>query len=73
ITKDQIQNKSKEDIFVKISAVVQVTWMIIQVVTRATKGLPIYQLQIAACSFAGCSLITYILWWNKPKIYKYNN
>ncbi|CZR54221.1 uncharacterized protein PAC_04104 [Phialocephala subalpina] len=67
INKDQIQDKSKEDFFVKISAVVQITWLIIQVTTRANKGLPISQLEIATCSFAGCSLVTCMLWWNKPR------
>ncbi|KAL2075135.1 hypothetical protein VTL71DRAFT_77 [Oculimacula yallundae] len=52
---------------VKLTAVLQVTWMVVQVLVRAARGLPISQLEITACAFAACTFVTYVLWWNKPQ------
>ncbi|KAF4632076.1 hypothetical protein G7Y89_g6053 [Cudoniella acicularis] len=65
--KDQILDKSKGDFFAKTTAIVQVTWMAIQVIERAYQGLPISQLEVTACAFAATTIITYLLWWKKPQ------
>ncbi|KAF4620084.1 hypothetical protein G7Y89_g14738 [Cudoniella acicularis] len=61
----EIVDKSKGDSFAKGAAILQVSWMIVQVIVRATKGLPITQLEITACAFAAITFLTYILYWKK--------
>lgn len=67
IRASQINDMSKGDFFAKAAAVAQVSWMVIQVVARGAKGLPITQLEITACAFAATTFITYVLWWEKPQ------
>ncbi|PVH68911.1 hypothetical protein DL98DRAFT_627796 [Cadophora sp. DSE1049] len=67
ITKDQIMDKGKGDFIVKLTAILQVFWMLIQVIVRAARGLPISRLEVTACAFAACASVTYVLWWNKPQ------
>ena len=64
---EEIEDKSKGDSFVKGAAVIQVVWLLIQVITRAFKGLPISQLEIMVVAFSTCSFITYMLCWLKPQ------
>lgn len=67
ISEAHIQDKSKSDFFVKATAVVQVLWLVVQVISRAAKHLPISQLEIAVIAFSACALITYALNWSKPQ------
>ena len=67
ITEHEIKDKSKGDFIVKATAVVQVSWLVIQVVLRATRSLPVSQLEITACAFAACTFLTYGIWWSKPQ------
>lgn len=67
IRANQINDMSKGDFFAKIVAVAQVTWMVMQVTVRWTKGLRITQLEITGCAFAATTFITYVLWWEKPQ------
>ena len=67
IRAEEIEDKSKGDSFVKGAAVVQVLWLLIQIITRAFKGLPVSQLEIMVVAFSVCSFITYILCWSKPQ------
>jgi hypothetical protein len=53
-----IQDKSKGDTFVKGIAVIKVTWLVIQVITRGTKGLPTTQLKIAVLAFSAYAFFT---------------
>ena len=67
ISADHINNMSTGDFFAKATAVVQVTWMVIQVIVRFVKGLPVTQLEVTACSFAVTTCLIYLLWWEKPQ------
>jgi len=64
---EEIEDKSKGDSFVKGAAVVQVVWLLIQIIKRASKHLPISQLEIMVVAFSVCSFITYMLCWLKPQ------
>jgi hypothetical protein len=46
----QIKDMSSSDMFIKAAAIGQVTWMVVQVVARREKGLPVSQLEIEACA-----------------------
>ncbi|KAK0702546.1 hypothetical protein B0T21DRAFT_431893 [Apiosordaria backusii] len=40
--------------------------MLVQVIGRAAKHLPISLLEINTCGHVACALVIYLLWWNKP-------
>lgn len=66
VTEADIRDRSKADAFTKIFAIVQCSWLVIQSIARAASGLSITQLELTTLAFVFCSLITYILWWDKP-------
>jgi hypothetical protein len=63
----EIEDKSKGDAFVKGTAVTQVLWLVIQVIARGARRLPVSQIEIAAIAFAACTLLTYTFSWAKPQ------
>ncbi|OCL08119.1 hypothetical protein AOQ84DRAFT_407568 [Glonium stellatum] len=67
ITQDEIDDKSKGDFFVKATALIQVLWLLIQVVIRAARGLVVSQLEIVVLAYSVCTIITYVLCWSKPQ------
>ncbi|KAI1100959.1 hypothetical protein F4804DRAFT_317492 [Jackrogersella minutella] len=52
---------------VKILAICQVTYLIIQLIARKVQGLPSSQLEIATLAFSVSSLVTYGLYWKHPQ------
>ncbi|ESZ92333.1 hypothetical protein SBOR_7282 [Sclerotinia borealis F-4128] len=67
ITLDEINDKSKSDTFVRLTAVAQFLWIVAQIIVRAVEGLVISQLEIAVVAFSTCAVLIYILNWSKPK------
>ena len=67
ITEDEINDRSKEDLAVKLLALLQVLQLVVQLLTRRHYDLPTSQLEIAVLSFATCTAITYVFWLRKPK------
>src|SRR5207248_1606571 len=67
ITKEELEDKSKGDIFVKAIAIVQISWATLQIIARAARKLPISQLELAVLAFAACAVVIYGLYWTKPK------
>lgn len=67
ISKAEIQDKSKGDVFVKMTAVIQILWLCIQLIVRKVEGLPTSQLEIAVLAFAVSTIFTYIFLLDKPK------
>jgi hypothetical protein len=67
ITLAEINDKSKSDMFVRIIACVQISWVVLQVIARAARHLAVSQLEIAVLAFATCAIIIYALNWKKPK------
>ncbi|CAD6591799.1 MAG: hypothetical protein ASARMPRED_005610 [Alectoria sarmentosa] len=62
-----LEDRSKGDIFVKGAAMLQISWLVIQIVARASEGLAISLLEITTLAFAACAIATYILLWHKPQ------
>ena len=62
ITADRLNDMSNGDAFTKAAAVGNFSWMVIQVIMRAAKGLPITQLEITACELAASTFLTYLIW-----------
>ncbi|KAG6362431.1 hypothetical protein INS49_010661 [Diaporthe citri] len=65
--KDDIQDKSKADWLLKSLAILQVTWIIVNVIVRHTTGLPISQIEIATVAFAIVAVLICLANWWKPK------
>jgi hypothetical protein len=64
---DDLKDKSKSDGLVKLLAVIQLLWLVLQLVGRAVQGRPSSQLEIMALSYAVCAAITYIVLWFQLK------
>ncbi|MCJ1320453.1 hypothetical protein MMC15_005792 [Xylographa vitiligo] len=67
ITENELNDKSKGDLFVKLTAMAQIFWVVLQVIVRATRKLTISQLELAVTAFSACALVTYFLLLHKPK------
>lgn len=67
ISKEELEDKSKSDLFVKVIAIVQISWATLQILVRAGRKLTISQLELTVIAFASCAVIIYGLYWTKPK------
>lgn len=72
VSAETIADKSKGDALSKTFSILQISWFIVQCAARAIQHLPITLLEVTALAFAGLSIITYCLWWNKPLNVKYH-
>jgi hypothetical protein len=67
ISKAELNDKNKSDNLVRAIAMVQILWMVIQIIVRASRHLAISQLELAVVAFAVCAILIYGLNWEKPK------
>lgn len=67
VSEDELSDQSKGDFFIKGLAILQVTWLIIQLIARLVEHLAISQLEISVLAFAVCALFTWLLHWSKPQ------
>lgn len=67
ITEDEINDKSKVDALSKGIALLQLTWFIVQIITRAVQDLAMTELELITAALAGLCSIMYIFWWDKPR------
>ncbi|KAJ6020877.1 hypothetical protein N7540_006381 [Penicillium herquei] len=67
ILPEEIDDRSKSDPFMRIIAVGQILWVLLQIIARAAKGLAVTQLEVTVLAFAGCAVGMYALNWYKPK------
>ncbi|KAL8887557.1 MAG: hypothetical protein Q9215_004899, partial [Flavoplaca cf. flavocitrina] len=61
-----IEDKSKANMLAKGLVLLQITWTILQCLSRKATGLPLSVLEVHILVHAGCALIMYVLWFNKP-------
>lgn len=45
----------------------QLIWFIVQIITRAAKGLAITELELTTAALAGLNSVMYVFWWSKPR------
>lgn len=64
---DELDDRNKGDLLVKVIAMWQILWLFIQVMTRLAKGTPITQLEVMATAFSACSLLTYYFLLDRPQ------
>ena len=67
ITAEQLNERSKGDAFVKIAAVIQITWLVIEIITRSIEGLGITLLEVTVLAFAATAISTYLVLITKPQ------
>lgn len=66
ITAAEIHDKGKADVFAKALAVIQVLWIITQIIIRAVSGLSVSQLELVV-AFSVCTVTTYLFLIQKPQ------
>ncbi|KAL8712480.1 MAG: hypothetical protein Q9220_003328 [cf. Caloplaca sp. 1 TL-2023] len=66
ISDDEIHDKSKANTLAKGLVLLQLTWTILQCLSRKAVSLPLSILEVHILVHAGCALIMYGLWFNKP-------
>lgn len=66
ISKEEIWDKSKADLFTKILSCGQITWLVVQVVARLVQRLEITTLELTTLGYVLCALSTYLAWLHKP-------
>lgn len=64
---EEIEDKSKIDVFLRILAVVQVLWFAIELMARKVLQVPSSALEISTVAFVACALLLYIIEWPKSK------
>ena len=63
----ELEQLRKDDSLAKFLTIVQVTWLIIQLITRQRENLPSSQLEIGTLAFSAASLFTFTLLWGRPQ------
>ena len=61
-----INDKSKANLLAKGLVLLQITWTVMQCLSRKVVGLPLSILEVHTLVHAGCALMMYALWFNKP-------
>ncbi|OCL13489.1 hypothetical protein AOQ84DRAFT_414796 [Glonium stellatum] len=67
VSSEQLQKLDKGGTLVKVLALSQITYLIVQLVARKVADLPSTQLEIATLAFSALSFATYFLYWNRPQ------
>ncbi|KAI1459652.1 hypothetical protein F4805DRAFT_472751 [Annulohypoxylon moriforme] len=67
ITEEEINDKSKSDLLIKVITIGQLVWFFTQVVVRGLRGLVISQLEIAVLAYAACTICVFFLCLSKPQ------
>ncbi|ERF74720.1 hypothetical protein EPUS_04889 [Endocarpon pusillum Z07020] len=63
----QLQQLGGQDALVTLLALVQIIYVIIQLIVRQSQNLPVSQLEVATLAFAVSSVFTYALYWTRPQ------
>jgi len=63
----EIIAKSRLDQLGVLLVVLQVGWLLLQTISRASQKLPISELEIATIAICFAAIVNYTIWWNKPK------
>ncbi|TFK32498.1 hypothetical protein BDQ12DRAFT_576420, partial [Crucibulum laeve] len=66
ITKDEIEDRSKGDLFTKGIALLQSAWFVAQCISRAIQHLALTEMELITLALAALSGAMYFFWWDKP-------
>lgn len=62
-----LEKLDRGDKLIKVLALAQILYLIVQLIARKVASLPSTQLEIAALAFSASSILTYILYWGRPQ------
>ena len=63
---DEIDDRSKADIVLKLWTVMQAVWLLVQTVVRLVERKAISELEVTTCAFILCAVVIYGCWLHKP-------
>ena len=66
INADDIADRSTGDAFLKIIAILQTTWFIVQILARWQQRLAVTELELVTLALASLNAATFAIWWHKP-------
>ncbi|CAA7268591.1 unnamed protein product [Cyclocybe aegerita] len=66
ISKEDIEDKSKADAFIKGIVLMQTGWFVLQCITRGAYKLAVTELEVVTLAFAALTTVIYTFWWHKP-------
>ncbi|KAH7370797.1 hypothetical protein BKA65DRAFT_489252 [Rhexocercosporidium sp. MPI-PUGE-AT-0058] len=67
VSSQDLESMTNTDFLAKLIAVTQVIWLMIQLLVRHQNGILSSQMEIATLAFAVCSMVTYIIHWDRPR------
>ena len=67
IEESEIEDKSKSDILVRLLAILQVSWLAVELIARRVENVAFAPLELSTLAFSVCAFILYIVEWSKPK------
>ncbi|OOF92536.1 hypothetical protein ASPCADRAFT_517912 [Aspergillus carbonarius ITEM 5010] len=67
VSVEEINDRSKTDIFMRLLAVGQIVWVVVQILSRWIYGLNVSQLEVTVVAFAFCAVGMYISNRGKPQ------
>ena len=67
ITLEDLSDRSKGDALVRTATMVQMVWIMTQILARSAVNLSTTLLEVTVLAFAVCGLVTYALLWHKPQ------
>ena len=67
ISSEELQSRSKSDFLVKVLAILQVGWLLLQTLCRAIEHLDITALEILTVTFSFTAIGIYAVSWDKPQ------
>ena len=62
-----LSDRSKGDALVRVAAMLQITWLLVQIIARSFSDMDTTLLEVTVIAFALCALATYALLWHKPQ------
>jgi hypothetical protein len=67
VSRRQLEALNRVDAMANFLAILQVIYLIIQLIARKVQGVASTQLEIAALAYSATSLFTFILFWDQPQ------
>lgn len=66
LTAADIKDRSKGDGLLKVIAIVQTGWFVLQCIVRCVQQLALTELELLTLTLASINALTFLCWWNKP-------
>ena len=67
ISREEIWDKSKADVFAKGLALLQGVWIFVQAIARTSQKLPLTPIELFTLAFVISTAMSYFFWWRKPQ------